>query len=274
MKNKLEPETRQSTNALLVISFGTTYPETRAKTIEASEQALAGAFPDHDLKRAFTAQKIIRILRERDGIEVDSVSEAIEKIYQAGYREVLAQPLHMLNGEEFHDLVHDLAPYARKFEKLSIGNPLLSSPGDYLALVDAVVGALPAPKQGEAVVFMGHGTQHPAHASYAALDYTFKRQGHLHVHVGTVEGLPGLEDVIQFLEAAKAKKITLLPLMLVAGNHAQIDMAGDEADSWKSKLQAAGYEVDARLVGLGEMPGVQQMYIDHARSAEPPGHWR
>jgi sirohydrochlorin cobaltochelatase len=261
---------RQSQKALLVISFGTKHQDTRLKTIDASEQVLSKAFPDHDLKRAFTAQKIIKIMWERDGIEVDSVQKAAEKIYQDGYREVLAQPLHVLNGSEYYDLLRDLAPYADKFEKLTVGSPLLSSPEDYLSLVEAVADELPDLGKGEAVVLMGHGTDHPANASYPALDYTFKRQGYKLVHIGTVEGFPGFEDVCRYLEEDKVEIVYLMPLMLVAGEHAKNDMAGEGEESWKSRLESAGYQVEARLIGLGEMAGVQQMYVDHARKANPP----
>lgn len=261
---------RPCQKALLVISFGTTHQDTRLKTIDASEQVLSKAFPDHDLKRAFTSQKIIKIMRERDGIEVDSVQEAAEKIHQDGYREVLAQPLHVLNGSEYHDLLRDLTPNASKFEKLVVGSPLLSNPDDYLSLVEAVADELPDPGKGEAVVLMGHGSDHPANAAYPALDYTFKSQGYKQVHIGTVEGFPGIDDVCRLLEEDDVNKVFLIPLMVVAGEHAKNDMAGEGQESWKSRLESAGYQVEARLIGLGEMAGVQRMYVDHARKATPP----
>ncbi len=253
--------------ALLVISFGTTHQDTLVKTINASEQALAVAFPDRDLKRAFTAQKIIKILRDRDGIEVDTVSQAAEKLHQEGYRDVLAQPLHVLNGSEYHSLLRDLAPFAEKFDTLSVGSPLLSSSDDYLSLVEAMADEMPDLGKGEAVVLMGHGTDHPANASYPALDYTFKRQDYKLVHIGTVEGFPGINDVCRLLEDARVTRVFLMPLMVVAGDHAKNDMAGESEESWKSRLEAAGYQVEVRLIGLGEMAGIQQMYVDHAWKA-------
>lgn len=264
----MKDTTKKSEKALLVISFGTTHHETRQKTIDASEKALAEAFPQYDLKRAFTAQKIIKILKERDGIEVDSVRQAIEKIYQAGYREVLAQPLHVINGSEFHDLIHDLALYSNKFEQFAVGAALLTSQKDYQDMVQAISAVIPDAGEREAIIFMGHGTEHPANTSYAALDYTFKRMGYKHCHIGTVEGSPRLDDVIDQLEADEIRKVTLMPLMVVAGEHAKNDMAGDEEDSWKNLLEAAGYQVDTLLIGLGELEGIQSMYIEHARSAE------
>lgn len=253
--------------ALLVISFGTSYKDTREKTIDVSEKALAAAFPEFDQKRAFTSQIIIDILSDRDGIEVDNVTEAIEKLYQEGYGEVLVQPLHVINGAEYSDLVAELTPYKGKFAKLVIGQPLLSSVDDYKTMVASVNAAMPELGENEAVVFMGHGTHHHANSAYGALDYTFKTEGYLNVYIGTVEGYPALEDVIHWLEVDGIEKVTLMPLMVVAGDHAQNDMAGDEDDSWKVILKGAGYEVDTLLVGLGEMEGIHEMYIDHARAA-------
>ena len=253
--------------ALLVISFGTSYKDTREKTIVVSENALAEAFPDYDLKRAFTSNIIIKVLKDRDGIEVNNVTEAIEEIYAEGYGEVLVQPLHVINGAEYHDLKNELAPYADKFAKFSLGSPLLTHSADYVSMVEAVAAQLPALGEKEAVVFMGHGTHHHANAAYGALDYTLKLNGYPNVYVGTVEGSPTLDDVMQHLDADGIEKVTLMPLMVVAGDHAQNDMAGDEDDSWKVILKAAGYEVDTLLVGLGEMEGIHQMYIEHAQTA-------
>ncbi len=238
--------------ALLVVSFGTSYADTREKTIGASEKALAAAFPGYDLKRAFTAQTIIDILKNRDGIETDNVAEAIEKLYQEGYGEVLIQPLHVINGEEYDDLLLDLAPYSEKFAKLIIGKPLLNNPEDYKAMLPAVSTAIPELGEHDAVVFMGHGTPHFANSAYGLMDYAFKAGGYPHVYVGTVEGYTDLESVMYFLKKDGIEKVTLLPLMIVAGDHAQNDMAGDEDDSWKVILKSAGYEVDARLWGLAK----------------------
>jgi sirohydrochlorin cobaltochelatase len=264
-----EAAVNQDTNkkALLVVSFGTSYADTREKTIGASEKALAAAFPDYDLKRAFTAQTIIDILKSRDGIETDNVAGAIEKLYKEGYGEVLVQPLHVINGEEYDGLLSDLAPYSKKFAKLIIGKPLLNGFEDYKAMVAAVSPSMPELGEHDAVVFMGHGTPHFANSAYGLMDYTFKANGYPHVYVGTVEGYPDLESVMHFLKADGIEKVTLMPLMIVAGDHAQNDMAGDEDSSWKVILKSAGYEVDTRLVGLGEMDGIHQMYIQHAQEA-------
>ncbi len=266
------PTAAVSKKALLVVSFGTSYADTRAKTIEATEKALAAAFPDYDLKRAFTSQTIIDILKKRDGIEIDNAGQAIEKIYKDGYNEVLVQPLHVMNGEEYHSLLVELNPYKEKFAKFSMGSPLLSSHEDYVAAIEALNKEMPVRGEKEAVVFMGHGTHHPADAVYAAMNYVLQDEGYTDVFVGTVEGYPTLDTIIKSLEAAKIEKVTLMPFMIVAGDHAQNDMAGDEEGSWKVILKSKGYEVETILKGLGEMEGIQKIYVEHAKAAlEPAG---
>jgi sirohydrochlorin cobaltochelatase len=252
---------------LLVISFGTSYAGTRKKTIDAAEAALSQAFPDYDLERAFTSHGVINKLRKRDNLEIDTVAQAVEKLLAEGYTEVLAQPLHVINGTEYHLVVKELKPHAGKFAKFSIGLPLLTHHSDYVAVVDALRAELPARQPDSAVVLMGHGTEHPADSAYAALDYVFKDEGLPQVYVGTVEGYPTLDTVIKHLEADKIKNVLLMPFMLVAGDHAINDMAGDEADSWKSILEGRGYQVEARIMGLGELEKIRQIYVDHARAA-------
>ena len=198
---------------------------------------------------------------------MDNVGQAIEKIYAEGYGEVLVQPLHVINGAEYDDLQAELIPYMKKFTKFSLGSPLLTSYEDYTAVVEAVSSVMPELGEKEALVLMGHGSHHDANAAYCALDYIFKDEGYPQVYVGTVEGFPTLEMVMKALEADGIKKVTLMPLMVVAGDHAQNDMAGDEDDSWKVILKAAGYEVDILLIGLGEMEGIHQLYIKHALAA-------
>lgn len=257
---------------LLVISFGTSYAGTRQKTIQAAENTLAQAFPQYDLKRAFTSYRVINKLKICDNLEIDTVSQAIERLAAEGYQEVLAQPLHIINGTEYHLVLAGLKPYAQKFAKLAIGRPLLTHHQDYVAVVDALRPELPAYAPGEAVVLMGHGSQHPANSAYSELDYVFKDKGLPQVYIGTVEGFPCLDSVIKRLEADKIRKVTLMPLMLVAGDHILNDMAGDEEDSWKSILARKGFEVATCLVGLGEIEKIRQIYVAHARAALDRAH--
>lgn len=253
---------------LLVISFGTSYAETRQKTIQATENALAQAFPQYDLKRAFTSHKVINKLKKYDNLEIDTVPQAIERLAAEGYQEVLVQPLHIINGTEYHLVLAGLKPYTQKFAKLAIGRPLLTHYQDYVAVVDALRPELPAYAPGEAVVLMGHGSQHPANSAYSELDYVFKDEGLPQVHISTVEGFPSLDSVIKRLEADKIRKVTLMPFMLVAGDHILNDMAGDEEDSWKPILVRKGFEVATRLVGLGEIEKIRQIYVAHVRAAQ------
>ena len=254
--------------ALLVISFGTSYAGTRHQTIEAAEQDLSDAFPDYDLKRAFTSHVIIHKLRQRGDLPIDSVSQTAEKLLRDGYTEVLAQPLHILNGTEYHQALTELRPFTQKFTRLTIGSPLLTELSDYHSVVDALRPELPACVCGEAALLMGHGTQHPANAAYCQMDYVLKDEGLPHVHIATLQGYPALETVIKRLEAENIHKVTLLPFMLVAGEHVMKDMAGDKADSWKSILSTKGFTVECRLTGLGQIAKIRQIYVAHAQKAQ------
>jgi sirohydrochlorin cobaltochelatase len=253
--------------ALLVISFGTSYADTREKTITATENALVHIFPDYNLKRAFTSQVVIDKLKKRDGIVIDNVTQAIEKLYVEGYQEILVQPLHVIPGVEYESAIDELTPFMQKFARLTVGAPLLAHPEDYETVVNALCGELPKTSNAEAVVFMGHGSSHPANAAYSKLERVFKGKGYSNVYIATVEGTPKLESVIESLKADEIQKVTLIPFMFVAGDHALNDMAGDSQESWKSILERKGYTVDVRLVGLGEIEKIRQIYIAHAQSA-------
>ena len=253
--------------ALLVISFGTSFGETREKTITATENDLAKAFPDYVLRRAFASHHIIKKLIERDGLAINSVPQAIERLLAEGYREVIAQPLQVINGIEFHQVWSRLHACEAQFSRLAIGCPLLTHEKDYADVIEALRAELPHCARNEAVVLMGHGSQHPANASYAQLDYMFKDAGCPQVYIGTMEGYPRLEVIMRRLEADGIRKVNLLPFMLVAGEHAQNDMAGEEAHSWKMILQRNGYVVSTRLLGLGEIEKIRQIYVAHARAA-------
>lgn len=256
-----------SKKAILVISFGTSYASTRRKTIEAAERDLANAFPDYDLKRAFTSHIVIHKLHRRDQLDIDSVSQAAEKLLAEGYSEVLAQSLHVINGSEYHQVLNELKPFAARFERLSIGHPLLTDAADYKAVAEALRPQLPPCAPGEAVLLVGHGSQHPSNAAYCQMDCVLKDEGLSHAYLATMEGYPTLDTVIRRLLAAQIQKVTLIPFMLVAGDHALNDMAGDQPDSWKSILKDRGFAVEARLNGLGEYEQIRQIFVAHAQSA-------
>ncbi|MCG8483387.1 MAG: sirohydrochlorin cobaltochelatase [Clostridia bacterium] len=253
--------------AILVVSFGTSYADTREKTIGATEQRIGEAFPEYDIKRAFTSQFIINKLKERDGIEIDNPNQALTRLKEEGYTEVYVQSLHVINGAEYDELTEAVMSFTEEFNILKMGKPLLTGHEDYAAVANAYIGHMPERSAGEAVLLMGHGTHHDANAAYACLDYVFEDEGIDNVFVGTVEGFPELGTVIKKLEKNQIEKVTLMPLMVVAGDHAQNDMAGDEEDSWKVMLKSQGYDVDYILKGLGEMPEIQELYIEHLEAA-------
>ena len=249
--------------AILVVSFGTSYHETRKKTIEACENKIKESFKDYDFYRAFTSGMIINKLKKRDNMFIDNPSEALEKLYNAGYQEVVVQSLHIICGDEYNKLKDMVAQYEDKFDKFSIGRPLLTYTDDYRETVEAVKKDLDKMDIDEAVVFMGHGTEHESHSSYPAIEYMFRDYG-INAFVGTVEGYPELEQVIKKLKNRNIKTVDLLPFMLVAGDHAINDMASDEEDSWKTILEKEGFNVKVHVKGLGENPYIQEKFKNHA----------
>ncbi len=255
--------------AILVTSFGTSYADTRALTIEAIESKYAELYPDYEIVRAFTAQIIIDILDERDGIDVMNVEEAFKYLKDNKFSDVIVQPTLVMNGAEYDDMVAVVEEERENFVSLKVGAPLLTHVEDYknlvIALEDEVKAAITSEE--EAVVFMGHGTHHFANATYPALEYFFHDAGMNNVFIGTVEGYPELDEVINRLNENDIKKVTLYPLMLVAGDHASNDMAGDEEDSWKTVLKKEGFEVETVLRGLGEDEMIQQIFVDHTEAA-------
>lgn len=249
--------------AVLVISFGTSYNETRKKTIEACESKIKEAFEGYDFFRAFTSNFIIRKLKNRDNIDIENPIQALDRLHKEGYEEVIVQTLHIICGEEFTKLKNQISQYEDKFDKIILGRPLLSQIEDYKEAVEALKLQIPELEEDEAVVFMGHGTEHEAHSAYPALDYMLKQEN-LKAYVGTVEGYPEIEEVIVNLKKDKISKVTLMPFMLVAGDHAINDMASDEEDSWKSILNESGFETKIYLQGLGENEGIQDKFVRHA----------
>lgn len=249
--------------AILVVSFGTSYKETREKTIEACEKKIKEAFKDYDFFRAFTSNMIIRKLKNRDNIHIENPIEALERLHKEGYKEVVVQTLHIICGEEYTKLKEQINSYNDKFEKIVLGRPLLTQINDYKETIEALKLQIPNLENDEAVVFMGHGTEHEAHSAYPALDYMLK-QDNIKAYVGTVEGYPEIDEVIVNLKKDKISKVILMPFMLVAGDHAINDMAGDEEDSWNKILKENGFKTEVFLKGLGENEGIQNKFVKHA----------
>lgn len=248
--------------AVLMVSFGTSYENTREKTIGAVENRVREAFRDCDVFRAFTSGMIIKKLRSC-GMYIDTVAEALAKLYFMGYSKVYCQPTHIIPGEEYEKLCRITDTFSDVFDILVTGKPLLSETSDYSEITDVLDKELKSEKD-TAVVFMGHGTEHTANSVYPALQFWFWKKGYIDAYIGTVEGYPQLSDVIELLNKKIYKKILLLPFMLVAGDHAQNDMAGDK-DSWKNILTEQGYIVRTELKGLGEYRGIQDMYVKHIK---------
>lgn len=249
--------------AVLVASFGTTYSESCDAAIAGVEQAIMHAFSGWELRRAYTSNMIRRILKKRDGILVDSVCEALERLAREDFCEVVLQPTHLMHGEEYDKLMAQASPYIGRFERLRIGRPLLSAAEDYQKAAQAILEQFPQ-MQDAAWVLMGHGTEHFADAAYAALNWRLEQAGCRSIYIAMVEGSPTLEDALEWVCKHGFKKIKLAPLMLVAGDHAKNDMAGD----WREAFERIGCEVACSLHGLGEYPVFQKLYTAHAQQAE------
>lgn len=253
---------------ILVVSFGTSYNDNRDLSIGAVEQAIQAAYPDWEVRRAFTAQTIIDILDERDGIDIDNVTEAMDRLVADGVKKVVIQPTHVMNGYEYDDVVAEIAPYADQFEGFAVGAPLLTSIEDYEAVTEALLADNEyVGSEDTAIVYMGHGTEHFANATYSQMQLMMQAAGYENVFVGTVEGFPALDNVMASVTAFGAEKVVLYPFMVVAGDHANNDMAGDEEDSWKTAFTNAGFEVECVLEGMGQNPAIQAVYVEHVQAA-------
>lgn len=254
--------------AILAVSFGTSYNESRIKNIEAIEKALREEFKGYELRRAFTSGMIIEILKKRDGIHIDSVSEALEKLAKEGYEQVLIQPTLVMGGEENDRMLAAAREYENRFDLMVCGAPLLSREDDYQRLSRILwEDTREYDQEGTEIIFMGHGTEHPANEAYERLAGILRRNGYERYHVGTVEAEPDFEAVRQEVGKTCSSRMVLQPLMIVSGDHAHNDMAGRDADSWKSRLEEDGYYVTCRLKGMGELEGVRRMFVDHAKEA-------
>lgn len=255
-------------NELMVVSFGTSYNDSRRLTVGAIEEAIEKAFPDYSVRRGFTSQIIIDHVKSRDNVTIDNVGEALERAVDNGVKTLVIQPTHLMNGLEYADLVNEVAEYSDAFEKVAVGEPLLTSDEDFKAVAEAITKATAEYDDGEtAICFMGHGTEAESNQIYAKMQEVLTAGGYENYFVGTVEAAPDLEDVLAAVQAGEYKKVVLQPLMIVAGDHANNDMAGDEEDSWKTAFESAGYEVTCILRGLGELEEIQQLFVEHAQAA-------
>jgi sirohydrochlorin cobaltochelatase len=261
--------TSAADKVLLVVSFGTSFNESRYLTIGGIEAALAKAYPDYQIRRAFTAQIIIDKLEKRDGLKIDSVTQAMDRLVLDGVKEVVIQPTTVMNGFEYDDIIDEVMPYADKFESLKIGKWLLADDSDFDEVVESLVKETQKFRaDGTAIVLMGHGTEHESGAIYTKIQSVFKSKGYDDYVIGTVEHTIELGEVQKILAGMGVKKVVLRPLMIVAGDHANNDMADPEdEESWYAVLTEDGYEVSAVLEGLGQIKGIQDIFIKHVQNA-------
>ena len=253
---------------LLVVSFGTSFNDSRRLTIGGIERALQKAFPDWSVRRAFTSQIIIDHVKSRDGEVIDNVSEALDRAVENGVKTLVVQPTHLMHGYEYTDLVNELAEYADAFESITVGEPLVNSAEDFALTAAVLADSTASYNDGKtAIVYMGHGTEAESNEIYAKMQQLMKDAGYENYFIGTVEAEPSLEDVLTLVQAGSYERVVLRPMMIVAGDHANNDMAGAEEDSWKSVFEAAGYEVECVLQGLGQSSVVQQMFVRHTAEA-------
>ncbi|MEG2353474.1 MAG: sirohydrochlorin cobaltochelatase [Clostridium sp.] len=254
--------------AILIVSFGTTHEDTRKATIDVTTERIKKEFQDFDVRICYTSHIILRRLKENYDIYVDTPEEALRNLQKDGYEEVYLQPLHLIPGEEFDYIKRVVShQFKNNFKIIKIGRPLLyfkseeeGIPDDYTILLKAMEDYIP---KEEFVVLMGHGSAHPANSSYSCFESVLIDEGYNKAYMATVEGYPTLHRARGFLKKNKAKEVTLMPFMFVAGDHAKNDMAGDEEDSWKGILEEEGFNVNIILKGIGEYPKVQDIYIDH-----------
>ena len=277
-------------NELLVVSFGTSFNDSRAKDIKGVEDALQAAYPDWSVRRAFTAQIIINHVQARDGEKLDNMQQAMDRAVANGVKNLVVQPTHLMHGAEYDEMMEMIDDYRDKFESVAVAEPLLGEVGADATVInedkEAVAKAVTAEavatagydsveaaaKDGTAFVFMGHGTSHTAKISYSQMQTVMQTLGYDNVFIGTVEGEPestSCENVIEAVKAAGYTKVVLRPLMVVAGDHANNDMAGADEDSWLSQFEASGAfdSVDCQIAGLGGVADVEQLYIAHTKAA-------
>lgn len=248
------------TKAILLVSFGTTHPETRSKTIAACEQAVKERFPQYAVYQAFTSTVVIKRIKENEGLEIPTVQQALEEMKDEGIREVYIQPLHIILGSEYGKIISQAELFKDYFDLINISEPLLHSEEDYQEVASILLKEYGQFGEEAACVLMGHGSQHNAFIAYAALDHMLDGTG---VHIGCVESYPPVDKIEEKLRRQGVKEVHLAPFMLVAGEHATQDMLSDDDDSWNTYFSQRGYRVIPHLIGLGEYPAIRELYIQH-----------
>ena len=260
----------QKKTAILVVSFGTSHQDTCEKTIGAIEKAIRETYPQFPLFRAWTSKMILQKLQKEKGIQIPDVTQAMSQMASLGISDVIIQPTHVINGIENQLMQKEAMAWKEHFRSITFGTPLLTTTEDSLTVCHIIAeefSHLSADHKKQALLLMGHGTDHFSNFAYAALDYMFKEQGYPWIFVGTVEAYPSLSCVQKQLKRFAPEEIILAPFMIVAGDHAKNDMAGANEDSWASQLKKQGYRIQTVLKGLGEYPQIRQLFLDHTAQA-------
>lgn len=260
-------------DGILIVSFGTSYRESREKTIDVLVEQFKKTFSDIPVYLAFTSKVILKKIYEEEQINIDTVEEALKRMYMEGIERVFIQPTHMINGIENEDMLEIIDQYRKLFQGgIYTGTPLLTDVEDYRQVLDALVEELhendiyvSRETYDTSILLMGHGTSHYANAVYPAFDYLIKETGYVNLFVGTVEGYPDVHTVLKLIKQKQVKKIVLVPFMFVAGDHAKNDMAGDNENSWKHILEKEGYEVECLIKGMGEYRKIRECYTRHLK---------
>lgn len=282
-KNRMNTTTANDQRLLLAVSFGTSFADTREKTIGAIERRLEERFPDCTVQRCFTSRMIRKKLLERDGLEIYSPDQAMRKAQEKGIRELIVQPLYLMHGFEHRRLMEAVREAAPSFDKLAVGKPLLSDDTDFSTMADAILRNLSAPEPDTAVVLMGHGNEKKTrhipentkaeimsardiqdNAVFAGLQQSLRKAGADNYFVATVEGEPEIGDILPVIKERGFRKVVLAPFMVVAGDHARNDLAGEDEDSWKNIFTRSGFQVETVLRGIGEWEEVQDLFAAHA----------
>ncbi len=258
-------EDMERKKGILVVSFGTTCMDALKSCIESSENIIRKSYSGYEIRRAFTSGVVIKKLKDRYGMEIDGVDDALKKMKNDGFEEVIVQSLHIIPGIEYEDIKETVGKYKHEkaFKKVMLGKPILFSYDDYIAATDAIKAQLPVLNNNHAVLLMAHGTSHFANACYSELQLMFQYGKLGNVYIATVEGYPSIRDIIPMLKGRGIQEVTLMPFLLVAGNHAINDMAGNSSDSWKSILKSEGFTVNTYMHGLGENMTFKHIYVKH-----------
>lgn len=255
-------------SVILIVSSGTSNKKARKNNIEVLENRISEKFPGYSVRRAFTSYKIINKIKIEEGIDIDCPREALEKLVKEGTTQVVIQPLHIIPGSEYQKLLKEVEAYKGKFKEIVVGTPLLYEEDDYLLVIKALKKSLPEITEKQAVVMVGHGSSHEAQRCYLTLQ-NYLDKALFKGYVGTISGEPGILYVIELLKKKEIKEVVLMPFMLVAGNHAIVDIVSEKENSWKSMLIEQWFQVESYLKGLGELKEIQDIYINKIEDIMP-----